>query len=121
MIKNSGLEETKITDPKTGKDIFVSTTARLVFRKYWPDKFGFMRNANLNEIIAKNFSSQHDVVHYFWIDKTKRIIAEIRQGDSGFFYISAIRDNRIDIITIQSQWLRPKYRRHTSTIPLGEE
>lgn len=113
MLKIAGMEETEVTDPKTGLTINVSTTARLIFRKMFPTEYGALRNARLNAIIAEDFAkSSNNAVHYFRLGKEKdQGVAEIRSASiSGVFYISAIRENSIDIITIQSDWLRPKYK-----------
>lgn len=121
MKKYAGLEETEITDPKTSKDIAVSTTARIMFRKAWPDQYAQMRNVRLNIEIAKDFASNSgNVVHYFWMNKEKRIIAEIRKGSSSFFYISVVRGKRIDVLAIQSSWLKPKFRSSSQVIELGD-
>jgi len=58
MLKEAGIEETKVSDPSGGK-ISVSTTARLAFRKAWPDKAG-ARNAILNDFIANMFAGGTD-------------------------------------------------------------
>ncbi len=117
-----GLELTEVSDPKNQKDISVSTTTRIMYRKMYPDQYGGMRNVELNNIIAREFA-QHSsgVIHLFWISKDKRIIGEIRQGRSGSFYISAIRGSTIDILTIQSSWFRPKYKPRTDAIAMGDE
>lgn len=122
MKKYAGLEETEVTDPKTQKDIYISTTARLMYRKAWPEQYGHMRNFRLNSIIAKDFAqNSSNVLHYFWINKDKRILAEIRRGSSNFFYISIVKGNRVDVITIQSSWLQPKYKSSTNVIEIGDE
>lgn len=116
-----GLELTETSDPKNSKDIAVSTTTRIMYRKMYPDYAG-MRNVELNEIIAKDYA-QHasGVIHLFWISKDKRILAEIRTGRSGTFYISAIRGGTVDILTIQSSWFKPKYKPRTDAIEMGDE
>ena len=122
MKKFAGLEETEVSDSKTGKDIAVSTTARLIFRKAWPEKYGAMRNARLNDEIAKDFSSNSgSVLHHFWINKADRVIGEIRAGSSSFFYISVVRGTRIDIITIQTSWIRPEYNPSEEEMEMGDE
>ncbi len=138
MDKIATLEETEITDPKSGKAIRISTTARLVYRKMYPADYGSLRNARLNLIIAKEFvqNSGH-VLHYFRLGKKGprtehkpsggeegqiyANVAEIR-GTSKFFFISAIKENSIDILTIQSNWLKPKYQgSKENPIALGDE
>lgn len=127
MKKIAALEETEITDPSSGKQIRVSTTTRLLYRKSYPQEYGQMRNARLNQVIAKDFASNsNNVLHYFRLGKkgTSRTeykpvgaeegkiygnVAEIR-GNASSFFISAIQDDTIDILTIQNSWLKPKYR-----------
>ena len=127
MKKVAALEETEVVDPSSGKQIRVSTTTRLLYRKAYPQEYGNMRNARLNQEIAEDFASNaSNVLHYFRLGKkgTSRTeyrppgaeegniygnVAEIR-GSSTSFFISAIQDNTIDILTIQNSWLKPKYR-----------
>jgi hypothetical protein len=118
-----GMEETDITDPSSGRNISVSTTARILYRKMNPEYEG-LRNIRLNEIIANDFAKHSGrVLHYFRLGKadktrseqldssggTKANVAEIR-GSSSFYYISAIKDRSIEILTVQSSWLKPKYK-----------
>lgn len=138
MLKLAKLEETELSDSKTGKNIRVSTTTRLLFRKLYPE-LEAERNGRLNIIIAKEFiKNASNVLHYFRLGKKEETrsdyetdgaepgkvyadVAEIR-GNQSFFFISAIRDNYIDILTIQTSWLKPKYKGSTENpIALGEE
>ncbi len=124
MKKMAGMEETEITDTKTGKSILVSTTARLYFRKFIdPTNYGKMRNKKLNWIIAKDFAdNSSNVLHYFWISKERRVIGEIRKSKYSGYYISAITDNNINIITVQSDYFKsPKYKKSGQIIELGDE
>lgn len=110
MISISSLEESKVVDKRTGLDIKVSTTVRKIFRKAFPDKFLDMRNARLNYYISEDFSSNSsNVVHFFKLGKNGEL-AEIRKGSGGIYYISAIRKNTIDILVIQSDWIKPKFK-----------
>ena len=127
MLKIAGLEDSDITDPATGKKIRISTTIRLMYRKAYPNEYGPMRNARLNIEIAKDFvNNSSNVLHYFRLGKKDRSradykpsgaksgqvyanVAEIR-GTSSSFFISAIKDSSIDILTIQNSWLKPKYK-----------
>lgn len=127
MIKLASLEDTETTDPKTGKTIRISTTVRLIYRKLYPQEYGDMRNARLNLVIAKDFvANANNVLHYFRLGskevsrtehqpagaekgKVYANVAEIR-GTSSSFYVSAIQDNSIDILTIQKSWYKPKYK-----------
>lgn len=127
MEKTAALEETEITDPSSGKKIRVSTTTRLLYRKAYPQEYGSMRNARLNQVIAKDFASNsNNVLHYFRLGKKGAPrhehkpegaeegkiygnVAEIR-GNASSFFISAIQDDTIDILTIQNSWIKPKYK-----------
>jgi hypothetical protein len=112
MKKIAGLEITDVKDPKTGLSISVSTTTRKMFRKMYPDQYGPMRNVRLNYVIAEEFAkNSSNVVHYFRLGKEKDSgVAEIRSGGAGVYYISAIRQDSIDILTVQASWLQPKYK-----------
>jgi len=127
MLKQAGLEDTEITDSKTGKKIRVTTTVRMMYRKAYPQEYGDMRNARLNIAIAKDFiQNSGNVLHYFRLGKkeksrseysplgaekgqVKANVAEIR-GTSSSFFISAIKESTVDILTIQNSWLKPKYK-----------
>jgi hypothetical protein len=115
MLKQGEMEEVESKDPKTGLTIRISTTTRLVYRHMYPEQYGDLRNIRLNDVIAKQFSGS-DVVHYFRLGTGSEKgtghggVAEIRYGPSGIYYISAIRQNSIDILTVQSDWLKPKYK-----------
>lgn len=131
------MEDTETTDPKTGKKIRISTTTRLIYRKTYPQEYGELRNARLNQIIAEDFiKSGSSVVHYFRLGdsgsrgdyeplgaepgKVYANVAEIR-GTSSSFFISAIKDNNIDILTIQNSWKKPRYKGSASNpIELGD-
>lgn len=111
------MESTEMKDPKTGKVIAVSTTVRILYRKMFPTHYEHLRNPRLNAAIAKHFAQSGDnVLHYFKLgtgDESgtgHRGTAEIRMGPSGVYYISAIRENSVDILTVQSKWLKPKYK-----------
>ena len=115
MIKLAGLEETMITDPNTGLKVRVSTTTRKMYRHIFRgQEHESMRNARLNELIAKDFAGSADkVVHYFKLGKSgdpDRSQAEIRnRAGSVMFFIAIERGSYIDIITLQSAWKSPKY------------
>jgi hypothetical protein len=117
MKKIAGLEATDVNDPKTGLTISVSTTTRKMFRKMYPEQYGGMRNVRLNYVIAEEFAkSSANVVHYFRLGKDKDAgVAEIRSGGSGVYYISAIRERSVDILTVQASWLQPKYKGSASS------
>jgi hypothetical protein len=115
MIKLAGLEETMITDPGTGSKIRVSTTTRKMYRHIFRgEEHESMRNARLNEIIAKDFAdSSGKIVHHFRLGKVgdpDRSVAEIRnKNGSAMFFISIDRGSYIDVLTLQSAWKSPKY------------
>jgi hypothetical protein len=113
IIKFAGFDETEITDPETGLKIRVSITTRKVFRHLYKTSedlgYSHMRNDLLNEVIAKDFIlGAQKIVHRFKLKSGE--FAEIRNKPrTVMFYISAIRDNTIDILTIQNGWKSPKY------------
>ena len=138
MKKIASIEETELRDPKTGKVIRISTTTRLVFRRL-SEEFRRMRNFKLNALIAEDFiKNSNNVLHYFRLGNKKETrneysppgsepgkiyanVGEIR-GKGSSYYISAIKDDSIDILTIQTKWLKPKYRgTKNKPIELGEE
>jgi len=63
MFKYAGVEETKVSDSNSGKKIYISTTARLAFRKAWPDKAN-VRNHILNDFIANMFAGGSKSGHF---------------------------------------------------------
>ena len=120
MLKAAKIEESSMSDSETGKKIRISTTVRIKFRANYPEEFAYMRNARLNEAIASLFSkSAAYVEHYFKMGEEGSVWGEIRKGGS-FYFISAIRDEYIDILTIQDDWKRPKnnWRRTERTASL---
>jgi hypothetical protein len=118
MIKEGGMESAETKDSATGREVLVSTTVRLLFRKMFPEKYGSMRNARLNEVIVEDFvRNAGNVRHYFRLGSkdssgtAHRGTAEIRTGSiASLYYISAIRKDTIDILTVQSDWFRPKFK-----------
>lgn len=121
------LEETKISDSSTGRHIRISTTVRLMYRKAYPDEYGHLRNARLNQIIARDFvANSSNILHYFRLGKKDKSQADYQppgaekgkvysgtgeiRGSSSFYFISAIKDDSIDILTVQASWLKPKYK-----------
>jgi hypothetical protein len=116
--KLAGMEETGISDSATGLPIYISTTTRLKYRYIYRNNpelgYSSMRNARLNEIIAKDFvNSSGKVVHHFKLGKKgeeDRGTGEIRnRNGTVMFFISAIKDGQINILTLQSAWKSPKY------------
>ena len=129
-----GMEDSEISDPSSGKDIYISTTTRILYRKMYPE-YATLRNVRLNEIIAKEFArNSNHVLHYFRLGKkdkprseqmgssgeTMANAGEIR-GSSSFYFISAIKERSIEILTVQASWLKPKYKGSSkSPIELGD-
>ena len=113
-------EESLVTDPETGLLIRVSITTRKIYRKNV--KFAHVRNADLNDIIAKSFAdSRKRVIKRFKL-KDGSGEAEIR-GKKGTtsYYISAIRDGSIDILTIQNGYKKsPKYVKEAPVEQTGD-
>lgn len=126
MYKIAGMESTEINDPRSGKPIQVSTTVRIFYRKFVDsEKYGKMKNSKLNWLIAQDFAKNYNnVVHYFWISKERRIIAEIRSFDSKFF-ISLINDSSINLLTIQDKYFSSfKYKassKPSDILEMGDE
>lgn len=124
IIKTAGMEESTLTDPRTGLTIRVSTTVRMKYRKYFNDFWANKRdvlydlsNRQLNDIIAQDFAvSSGDVVHMFLsnsssIDSQKRSWIEIRKVSSrgAFnFFFSIIRPDGIDILTTSTRYKKPR-------------
>jgi hypothetical protein len=103
------MEESKVTDPATGKRIRVSVTARKLYRL--SEEYQGIRNARLNEIIATHFAKDSDkIIHYFPLTKKgPKAVGEIRGYSAGGYYISAIRDGYIDILTVQNDYVKHNY------------
>jgi hypothetical protein len=124
IIKNAGMEEATLTDPRTGLPIRVSTTARIKYRKYFDERLIGKRemlhdlsNRQLNDIIAQDFAVSADgVVHMFVsntssIDTQKRSWIEVRKVKSRTafnFFFSVIRPEGIDIITTSTYYKKPR-------------
>lgn len=104
------MEESSKTDPATKRRIRVSVSVRKFYRTL--EEYQSIRNIKLNEIVAEDFAdTAGSVLHHFALTKGaggKKEIGEIR-GNSNLYYISAIRDNYIDILAIQGSWVKPKY------------
>lgn len=85
MIKNAGPEPTGITDPSTGKKVYVSTTARITFRKLHPEWVkAKVKNSALNEEIAKQFAAA-PVLEIFLSKKNKNEAGDVRGTESSKF------------------------------------
>ena len=124
IIKIAGMEESGLTDPRTGLPIRVSTTVRLKYRKYFNEFWSSQRemlydlgNKQLNEVIAQDFAASHNgAIHMFLsntsnIETRKRSWIEIRkvQGRSAFnVFFAIIRTDGIDIITTSTRYFKPQ-------------
>lgn len=85
MIKKAGPEATTHTDPSTGKKIYVSTSARITFRKLHPEWVSAkVKNSVLNDEIAKQFAAA-PVMQIFLSKKNKNEAGDIRGTDSSKF------------------------------------
>jgi len=129
IYKNSGLEESSMSDPRTELPIHVSTTVRKKYREYYAGQekgeghnfsrtnYGTMSNTELNDIIAQDFAASYDKAMHMFLSKgsnlntKKREWIEIR-GVATFrpfnVFFSVIRDNSIDIITVSTIWKKPR-------------
>ena len=96
MIKKSDLENTLITS--NGKQLSVSTTVRMYWRKIYAQQLGKYRNADLNEVIASDYAKS-PVVHRFLLKSGN--VGEIRKS-SRFYYVGAVEDSGINIIVVQA-------------------
>ena len=126
MIKEAGLEKSTLTDPRTGLQIRVSTTARMKYRKYFDERFvdreilHDLSNQRLNDIIAQDFAaSSEGALHMFVANSSnvaskRRDWVEVRRVATrrAFNYFFAIiRCDGIDIITTSTRYNRPRKAR----------
>jgi hypothetical protein len=96
-------EPTKINDKETGKAVFVSTTARITFRKAFP-KAQKVRNSILNIAIATIFSSlktsskfKPKSDHFNYAHGQSGVVREVGGGK----FIAIVGDNWIKIVTFK--------------------
>jgi hypothetical protein len=85
LTKTAGAENSGLTDPRTGLPIYITTSVRMLYRKYYGlekatsiqgrDYYGDkIRNAELNPIIAKDFADSADnTLHMYPSKKTSGI------------------------------------------------
>lgn len=122
MIKTAGMEETQVTDPKTGLPVRISTSTRIMFRYIFRNNpelgYSNMRNERLNQIIAESYSESSDkVVHHFKlkssnVDGMEQDIGEIRNmSRSAMFFITRISGGTADILVLQPAYRPPKYKK----------
>ena len=85
MIKKAGPEATAHIDPSTGKKIYVSTSARITFRKLHPEWVkAKVKNSALNDEIAKQFAAA-PVMEIFLSKKNKSESGDVRGTESSKF------------------------------------
>ena len=122
FIKQSGLEQSSLQDPRTNLPIRISTTTRVKYRRYYAgqesrNNLKNISNTELNDIIAQDFAaSSEKALHMFLsnssnLETKKREWIEIRgvytyRPFNVFF--SVIRDGSIDIITVSTIWKKPR-------------
>jgi hypothetical protein len=124
FVKNAGLEDSGVTDPRSGLPIRVSTTVRMKYRRYFGKEWGDRRdvlyglhNPELNEVIAQDFrANAQNIVHMFLgnqsdIASRQRTWIEIRREAASsrpfHFFFSIIRPGSIDIIGTTTRYFRP--------------
>ena len=116
LIKAAGAEDSGMTDPRTGLQIYVTTTVRKKYREYFSEVkslkynreiYSDLRNNELNQIIAQDFAaSAEGVRHYFLANSSdiatrKRQWIEIRQVHSKrpfIFFLAIIGSGYINLI-----------------------
>jgi len=129
MIKNAGIEESSLDDPRTNLKINISTTTRIKYRKYYSGqdnsgKSGFSRtnysnlsNIELNDIIAQDFAKSSSLASHMFLARSsdinsgKRYWIEVRRVATTRpfnFFFSIIRENSIDIITVSTTYKVPR-------------
>lgn len=125
IVKKAGPEDSGITDPRTGLPIYVTTTVRKKYRKYFTqemadrlgrDVYTGLRNSELNQIIAQDFAaSANDVRHHFLsrssdLASGRKDWIEIRRAYSRrafHFFLSAIYSEKIVIIGTTTKYYKP--------------
>jgi adenine-specific DNA methylase len=124
IIKNAGMEQATLTDPRTGLPIRVSTTARLKYRKYFDETFSDRRdmlhdlsNRQLNDIIAQDFAVSSDSVVHMFVSNTSSVetqkrswieIRKVKTRRAFNFFFSVIRPDGIDILTTSTRYNKPR-------------
>lgn len=126
MIKEAGIEKSTLTDPRTGLQIRVSTTARLKYRKYFDERFTDrevlhdLDNQTLNDIIAQDFAASHDGALHMFVANTSSIATkrrdwiEVRKVGTRrafHYFFSIIRCDGIDIISTSTRYFKPRKAR----------
>ncbi len=96
MIVNAALEPSGVTDAIESSPIFVSTTARIMYRRLNPS-WDKARNADLNKQIADQFSAATHEDFFRPKKSAPHMIGEIRVG-SGTKFIALVYQNQIMVI-----------------------
>lgn len=115
--KSPSKVETGVMDSVHSLPIRVSTTARNLFRKDYGDTpfppdtsrtFATIGIKELSEYIAKIYSSKAGgITHSFPLKDES--VGEIRSFGPNRFFVSSIKDDAIDLISIQGKWFSEKY------------
>lgn len=103
--RSPGIESALEKDSVTGLDIYISITARKKWREEFLQSESPIRNAELNKIIAKEFSSSKVVRKFPFIGSKsiKNQYAEIRKmANLPQYFVSGVKGGKIIIFTIQS-------------------
>jgi hypothetical protein len=116
FLKTASIESSGIKDPASGYEIWVSVTIRKFWRETYstPDQdFSKMRNADLNQVIARKFSDSSDkVTRRFPLKDSQNFpeeFAELRNmRGTTMFFVSGVKDGRIVIFSIQSAYKKEK-------------
>lgn len=126
LIKVAGAEDSGMTDPRTGLQIYVTTTVRKKYREYFSEAkslkhnrevYSDLRNNELNQIIAQDFAaSAEGVRHYFLANSSdiatrKRQWIEIRQVHSKrpfIFFLAIIGSGYINLIGTTTRFIQPR-------------
>ena len=133
IYKNSGLEESSLSDPRTGLPIHISTTVRKKYRKYYSGQeagamkasgartdFGMLSNVELNDIIAQDFAASFDKALHMFLSKSSNVKSKKREwieirgvSVSRPFnvFFAVIRPSSIDLITVSTIWKKPRKAR----------
>ena len=95
--KNS-LEDSKITDSKTGKRIYITVATRKAFRAVNPE-WAHVRNSVLNSAIGADFSRAEPQKRPFKPRGEENAVGQARGGANGT-YIAIITSSYIKIVTV---------------------
>jgi hypothetical protein len=94
----STLEDSGITDPVTGKKIFVTVSARKTFRA--ANQGSKVRNVLLNTAIANDFARSKPQVKLFRVRGDPNSVGQVRDSANGGRYIAIITSNGVKIVQV---------------------